>query len=124
MSLSSIDFSSLAKPVTFNLSVKLNNDNYTYWKVQVLHTIRALELEDLISSDKVPPNQFKIIQSSDSSVIESQVNKAYMAWKRLDQLLLSWLYSTQSMERILQLKHKLQTLNKGSSFVTDFVMKI
>ncbi|KAL5827994.1 hypothetical protein ACOSQ4_019793 [Xanthoceras sorbifolium] len=123
MSSSSIDLYSLAKTLTFNLSVKLNSDNCTHWKVQVLHTIRALKLEDLISSDKVSPNQFKIIQSSDSSVIESQINEAYLAWKRLGQLLLSWLYST-SMERILQLKHKLQTLKKGSSSVTDLVMKI
>ncbi|KAL5763785.1 hypothetical protein ACOSQ2_016379 [Xanthoceras sorbifolium] len=122
MSPSSIDLSSLVK-MTFNLPVKLNNSNYTHWKVQVLHTIRALELEDLISSNKEPPNQFMIIQSSDNLVIESQINEAYLASKRSDQLLLSWFYVT-SMESILQLIHHLQTSKKGSSYVSDFVMKI
>ncbi|KAL5832617.1 hypothetical protein ACOSQ3_016291 [Xanthoceras sorbifolium] len=51
MSSSSIDLSSLVK-MTFNLSV--------------LPTIKTLELEDLISSNKEPPIQFMIIQSRSS----------------------------------------------------------
>ncbi|KAL5765530.1 hypothetical protein ACOSP7_016147 [Xanthoceras sorbifolium] len=81
MSPSSVDLSSLVK-MTFNHLV--------------LPTIRTLELEDLISSNKEPPNQFMIIQSSDNL----------------------------SMESILQLIHQLQTLKKGSSYMSNFVMKI
>lgn len=42
--------------LTFNTPIKLTNNNYLLWKSQVLATINANELEDLINNSKKPPN--------------------------------------------------------------------
>ncbi|KAL5739276.1 hypothetical protein ACOSP7_028193 [Xanthoceras sorbifolium] len=60
----SLDFPSLTKTLNFNLIKKLDNSNYIYWRAQILSTIRALELEDLISSSKLPPSKFILFEST------------------------------------------------------------
>ncbi|KAL5758033.1 hypothetical protein ACOSP7_020644 [Xanthoceras sorbifolium] len=51
-----MDFSSLAKTLHFNLPIKLDEDNFIYWKTQILPAINALDLEDFIDSTKTPPS--------------------------------------------------------------------
>ncbi|KAL5846290.1 hypothetical protein ACOSQ3_009814 [Xanthoceras sorbifolium] len=54
---STMDFSSLAKTLHFNLPIKLDKDNYIYWKIQILSAVNALDLEEYIDSSKHPPPQ-------------------------------------------------------------------
>ena len=145
-------FSSLAKGLNFNLHVKLDNDNYISWKAQVLPIIKAFELEDFISGLKSIPPKLIETSSSDGSVKQLIVNEEYIKWNKSDQLLLSWLFSSinqtligqvidctssfevwsvleklfsqQSMAKVLQLKYQLQNVKKGSSTVSDFVLKV
>ncbi|KAK1552652.1 hypothetical protein Q3G72_020893 [Acer saccharum] len=144
------DFTSLSKAMHFNLQVKLDNDNYIYWKAQVLRVIRAFELEDFISGLKSAPSKYVEVQSAGEK--QSVLNKSYVNWNKSDQLLLSWLFSSinqnligqvidcknsqevwstlenlfsqQSMAKILQLKHQLQNVKKGASSINDFVLKV
>ena len=73
--LSSLDFTSLAKTLNFNLPMKLDRNNFINWKAQVSAAIRALELEDFIDSSKLPPAQF---------LEDHTPNPEYRAWKRSD----------------------------------------
>ena len=54
--------------LVFNTPIKLTN-NYLLWRSQVIVTINANDLEDLISSRKSPPNQVVINIDSDQTVI-------------------------------------------------------
>ncbi|KAL5753587.1 hypothetical protein ACOSP7_021807 [Xanthoceras sorbifolium] len=53
---SSMDFGSLAKTLHFNLPIKLDENNYIYWKTQILPAVNALDLENFIDETKVPPS--------------------------------------------------------------------
>ncbi|KAL5756469.1 hypothetical protein ACOSP7_020896 [Xanthoceras sorbifolium] len=84
---SPLAFASMSKSLNFNLPVKINIDNYISWKAQVLPTIRAIELGDLISGAKAPLKLIEI-QSSTGQETEFTINKSYTAWMKADQLLL------------------------------------
>ncbi|KAL5766579.1 hypothetical protein ACOSP7_017196 [Xanthoceras sorbifolium] len=100
--------------------IKLNRDNYVYWKVLVLPAIRALELEEFINGEKVCPNKFVKVLSLNGIDKELVVNKEYSCWRRLDQFLLSWLLSTISEGLIGEVTY----LKKGSSAVVDYILKV
>ena len=68
----SMDFSSLAKTLSLNLTLKLDHSNYIYWRTQVLTAIEALDLEGVINGTKQPPPKILSVQSSD--VVEQQEN--------------------------------------------------
>ncbi|KAL5834194.1 hypothetical protein ACOSQ4_013691 [Xanthoceras sorbifolium] len=94
-------------------------------KAQVITAIRALELEDYITSSWTPPKQYIEIFDENAVIKAIKVNPAYRFWKRADQLLLCWLRSTISEGvLVLQLKQQLQTIKKGSMFISDYIMKI
>ncbi|KAL5778756.1 hypothetical protein ACOSQ2_009493 [Xanthoceras sorbifolium] len=51
----STDYSTLAKTLKSNMPIKLDKTNYIYWKTQVMPAVRALDLEDYIYSSSVVP---------------------------------------------------------------------
>ncbi|KAL5822807.1 hypothetical protein ACOSQ3_020708 [Xanthoceras sorbifolium] len=53
LSATQIDYSSFAKTLNSNIPMKLSKTNYIYWKTQVIPAIRALDLDDYISSSSV-----------------------------------------------------------------------
>ena len=82
---------------TFTSPIKLDRSNYTIWKSQILSSVRANGLEDLLDGSKTSPDQF--LQSETESISgDAELNPAYTTWKRKDQLLLSWLMSSISIE--------------------------
>ncbi|KAL5789243.1 hypothetical protein ACOSQ2_004131 [Xanthoceras sorbifolium] len=97
-SASSLDFASPAKILNFNLPIKLDTNNYIYiyWRAQVLSAIRALKLDDLISSSITPPSKFLTTESISDITIDPKVSEQFSAWNRLDNLLLCWLFATVS----------------------------
>ncbi|KAH6764971.1 hypothetical protein C2S52_013978 [Perilla frutescens var. hirtella] len=127
--------------------VKLDRNNYTFWKFQVLALIRAHGFEDLISDYLVHPPQFL---SSPSR--ESIPNPEFQVWIRRDQFLLSWLigsvsevmighitrcvssrdlwrtlqslFQSQSKARVMQLKLQLQTTKKGELSIDEYFLKM
>ncbi|KAK2663134.1 hypothetical protein Ddye_001708 [Dipteronia dyeriana] len=141
----------IAKSLNYNLPVKLNHDNYIYWKALVLPTIRALELEDFVNGVRLCPSKSVNSLESNTSDAVQVINNEFLAWRRLDQLLLNlrlstvsenstgqviecrsshevWrtlekLFSHKSMARAMQLREQLGSLKKGSSSIAEFVLK-
>ncbi|KAH9673912.1 retrovirus-related pol polyprotein from transposon RE1 [Citrus sinensis] len=121
------------------------------WKSQILSFVRANGLEDLLDGSKTSPDQF-LQSEAESASIDAELNPVYTTWKRKDQLLLSWLMSSISVEILslvvnsetplklwtsleqqfgsetsakkVHLKIMLNNLRKGSMTVTEFFGKL
>lgn len=89
-----LDFPALAKSLNFDIPIKLDRKNFVNWRAQALSAIRALELDNYISSEFTPPPQLVIGSTG--------INPYYRSWHRSDQLLLCWLLSTIGEEVIGQ----------------------
>ena len=55
--------------LVFNTPIKLTNNNYLLWRSQVVATINADDLEDLIDNSKTTPNRMMINIDNDQTVI-------------------------------------------------------
>ena len=150
-----MEFTTISKSLNFNLHIKLTKSNYLYWKTQVLPIIQALELEDHLLGLNQPSRKFvnvEVTTESGEKLVEQRISKEFSNWKRIDKLLMSWIYSTiseniigqvvgsqtsfevwgrlertysqQSMAKILQLKNQLGSLKKGAYSISDYVLKI
>ncbi|KAH9751748.1 retrovirus-related pol polyprotein from transposon RE1 [Citrus sinensis] len=136
---------------SFTSPIKLDRSNYTIWKSQILSSVRANGIEDLLDSSKCCPDQV-LPHDSENSTAETQINLAFTAWKRKDQMLLSWLMSSINLEILslvvnsetsldlwisleqqfgsetfakkVHLKMMLNNLKKGSMSMTDFFGKL
>ncbi|KAL5753235.1 hypothetical protein ACOSQ2_023742 [Xanthoceras sorbifolium] len=145
------DFAVITKSITFNVPVKLNRDNYVYWKARVLLAIEAFDLDDFISGLKLIPAKFIEIVSSNREK-ETVINKEFTSWRKAERLLVCWLlstispsiigevtscatscevwnvlknlYSQQSLTKVLQLKQQQQNAKKGSSSMSEFMLRI
>ncbi|KAL9462153.1 hypothetical protein AB3S75_000202 [Citrus x aurantiifolia] len=53
----------------FNTPIKLTNNNYLLWRSQVIATINANELEDLIDNIKNPLSRMIVNVNNDQTVI-------------------------------------------------------
>ena len=87
-----MDFSTLVKTPSLNLTLKLDHTNYIYWKTQVLTTIEALDLEGFITGKKAPSP--KLISVRSGEIVVQQENPEFLSWKKTDKLLMSWIFST------------------------------
>ncbi|KAL5860758.1 hypothetical protein ACOSQ3_002074 [Xanthoceras sorbifolium] len=142
----------ISKNLNFNLPIKLDDNNFIYWKTQILPVVRAFDLEDFIFGATTCPSKFVDSVDEESGEHIQCYNDDYLVWKKIDQLLVSWLMSTlstlvlrrvtqcvtacevwltvtnmfsqQSMARILHLRSQLQTLKKGSMKVSEYIVKI
>ena len=118
----------------------------------MLPVVRAFDLEDFVINPNKCPSQFKQIPHGNSNEVEQILNEDYVAWKKTDQLLVCWLFSTlseaafgqvthcstsyeiwttlenlfaqQSKARALQLRHELQNTKKGSLSISEFILKM
>ncbi|KAL5830952.1 hypothetical protein ACOSQ4_016306 [Xanthoceras sorbifolium] len=150
-SVKQVEFASISKALNFNLSVKLTRDNYIHWRAQILPAIRALALEDFINGSRLCSAKYVVVSSAEG-VRESVINEDFEAWCRADQLLLCWLMSTisesligevtdclsslefwrvietlfsrESLAKVLQVKQQLQSVRKGSSSISEFILKV
>lgn len=130
-----------------SIHIRLDRNNYAFWRYQVLATIRAHGFDDLITQYLDPPPQFLPSTSHDRVV-----NPDFQIWIRRDQLLLSWLigsiaevmighitrcvssrdlwftlealFQSQSKARVMQLKLQLQTQKKGDLSIDEFFLKM
>lgn len=89
--------SSSISTFTFTTLIKLDRSNYTIWKSQILSSVWANELESFLDGSRACPNQYLSGESASTDAIVLE-NLAYAAWKRQDQMLLSWLLSSINVE--------------------------
>lgn len=131
------------------LTLRLDRNNFFYWRSQVLSTVRAHQLEGFLTGTRIRPPA-TIVDSSDTS--RTQPNPEFADWIRLDQFLLSWLFnsisegmlghvarcgssaelwsvllqlfSNTSRARVLQLRGMLQSTKKGSTPIDEYILKM
>ncbi|KAL5564462.1 hypothetical protein UlMin_027626 [Ulmus minor] len=127
-----------------NLHVKLDRSNYVLWRSQMDNVIYANGFENFIEGLSVCPEK--------TDPTTGAVNPEFVAWRRQDRLILSWIYSSLTPEimsqivghttsnsawnalekifssssraQIMQLRLQLQTTKKNSISMIDFIMKI
>lgn len=75
---------SVLNSLVFNTPIKLTNNNYLLWRSQVIATINANDLEDMIDSSKSPPSRTLINIDSDQTVVTTP-NPQFQIWRRNDQ---------------------------------------
>uniref|UniRef100_A0A6N2NKC7 Retrovirus-related Pol polyprotein from transposon TNT 1-94-like beta-barrel domain-containing protein n=1 Tax=Salix viminalis TaxID=40686 RepID=A0A6N2NKC7_SALVM len=129
-----------------DISVKLASNNYLLWKTQVIPILRGNGLLSYVQNQDSCPSQ--TITGEDGV---SKTNPAAAMWLRTDQLILGWinsslsdgplsqvissetsydawhvlqtLYGSHTRDRLQQIKGELQSLNKGSSSLEDYLHK-
>ncbi|KAL5548887.1 hypothetical protein UlMin_004118 [Ulmus minor] len=101
----------------------LHHLNHTFLRSQMDNVIFANGFEDFIEGSSVYPE--KTIQATGLS------NSEFIAWRRQDRLILSWIYSSLTTEimaqiivRIMQLRLQLQTTRKNSMSMMEYTMKL
>ncbi|KAG6743525.1 hypothetical protein POTOM_052224 [Populus tomentosa] len=125
------------------LPVKLDRTNYILWCSQVDNVIFANGFEDFIDGMSICPEK---------ELSPGMLNPAFIAWRRQDRTILSWIYSSltppimaqiighnsshcawkalektfssSSRARIMQLRLELQSTKKGSMTMIDYIMKV
>ncbi|KAK6153660.1 hypothetical protein DH2020_013299 [Rehmannia glutinosa] len=130
-------------------SIKLDRNNYTYWRIQVLSVVRAHGFEDFLFGKTTAPPQFVVLDESSSSLTS---NPEYLLWTRRDQTLFSWLlasvsesmlgyinrcttsseiwsvfetlFRSQSRARISHLRAQLLNTKKSDLSIEEYVLKM
>ncbi|KAF8394863.1 hypothetical protein HHK36_018800 [Tetracentron sinense] len=130
-----------------SITSKLSDDNYHMWISQVLPQLRGHQVLGYVDGSTPCPPRFLI--HADGSI--PTLNPAYDEWQRQDQLLLSWLISSLSVEvhaqviglstshdvwtsletsyaahsraRVLQLRMELQSLKKGPDSIQKYFQR-
>ncbi|XP_010264417.1 PREDICTED: uncharacterized protein LOC104602429 [Nelumbo nucifera] len=132
--------------ISHSLPIKRIHDNYLSWRVQMTPVLRTHKLLGLVEGTmQAPPTH---IDGLDGQRV---INPEYDNWVQLDQLVLGWIissltesmvmeviglttttevwqalsatYFTNSRSRALHLKQQLQSINKGSESITEYVKK-
>ncbi|KAG6790018.1 hypothetical protein POTOM_006161 [Populus tomentosa] len=129
-----------------DISIKLASTNYLLWKAQVIPILRGNGLLSYVQNQISCPSQ--TITGEDGV---SRINPAAAMWLRTGQLILGWinsslsdgplsqvissetshdawhvlqtLYGSHTRDRLQQMKGELQSLNKGSSSLEDYLHK-
>ena len=67
------------------LPIKLDRNNYVLWKTQMENVVFVNGFRDYIDgTKKCPPKEIR----------SGEANPEFIKWRRLDRLILSWIYST------------------------------
>ncbi|KAL5574968.1 hypothetical protein UlMin_016667 [Ulmus minor] len=82
---------------------------------QIDNVVFANGFEDYIDGTSVCPEK---------ELSPGVINPAFIAWRRQDRTILSWIYSSLTPARIMQLRLELQSTKKGSMAMIDYIMKI
>ena len=129
------------------ISLKLTNTNYLYWRMQMKPYLLGQGVFGFVDGSNSCPSSHTIAADG----LSLQVSQSFLHWKQQDQLILSALLSSLSMEvlhlvvdcttscavwhtleqalastsnsRIMQLHGSLQDLRQGDDSVTQFLQK-
>ena len=143
VSSSSNDILPQTQVLNHTLSIKLDINNYILWKTQIKNVIFANGFEDYIDGLKVCP-------SKETNI--GVLNLEFILWRRFDCIMLSWIYSTLTLEimgqivgfqtshaawtalekifstsskaRAMQLRLEFQTIRKGSLSMMEYILEI
>ncbi|KAL5742005.1 hypothetical protein ACOSP7_028737 [Xanthoceras sorbifolium] len=109
----------ISKNLNFNLPIKLDDNNFIYWKTQILPVVRAFDHKDFIFSSTTCPAKFVMEVDEESGNSVQRYNDEYLIWKKIDQLLVSWLMSTLSESILGRVTQYVTTACKVWNVVTN-----
>lgn len=143
-SLNQVQSSSFPSHLNSNLPLKLDQNNFVSWKLQVLPVIRACDLEEF--GKKKKSHNTYLEDNSD------EYDEEFLQWKKADQLLVCWLlsiltpsvlsqvtycvtsyevwktleklYSQQSLTKVMYIRSQLQSTKKRSLSIADYIAKM
>ncbi|KAF7814697.1 Retrovirus-related Pol polyprotein from transposon TNT 1-94 [Senna tora] len=129
-------------------TIKLTEENFLVWKMQITTTINGFNLQKYLIGDKFIPDKFATAEDAAAE----KINQDYLHWVNQDQLLMSWLissmteemvnkfvecsttkdlweqlrtyYSTNTKPKERQLRNQLRETKKGNSAMNDYLSKI
>ncbi|KAF0904992.1 hypothetical protein E2562_039333 [Oryza meyeriana var. granulata] len=109
--------SSSAPAIPASLSIpvseKLTRENYLLWRAQVLPAIRAAQLEGFLDgSESEPPKTLTV--DKDSKKMEV-ANPDYVTWRVRDQHVLTYLVTSLSREKLIEMRVQSTKTNFGRS---------
>ncbi|KAK6155744.1 hypothetical protein DH2020_009992 [Rehmannia glutinosa] len=144
--------STIVLPTFHAIPIRLDRNNYSYWRIQILATVKAHGFEEFLSGTASAPSPFLAATSSSASASSSIPNPAYSLWIRRDQLLFSWILSSisesmmgyvsrfsnsaelwtdletsfrsHSRARVQHLRAQLHASRKGDLSVADYILKM
>ena len=140
---SSNDILPQTQVLNHTLPIKFDRNNYVLWKTQMENVIFANGFEDYIDGLKVcPPKE------TNTGVL----NPEFILWRRFDCMILTWIYSTLTLEimgqivgfqtshaawttlekifsasskaQVMQLRLEFQTIRKGSLSMMEHILRI
>jgi hypothetical protein len=76
------------------LYIKLNKDNYTFWKTQILAYLKGQDAYQFIDGTSLAPRQVIPNPSIEPGAPATIPNLEYMLWSQKDQMILNILIST------------------------------
>ncbi|KAK6146019.1 hypothetical protein DH2020_019888 [Rehmannia glutinosa] len=107
---------SITQPQNQVVTVKLTDNNYLLWKMQILTAVRGCGLLGFLTGKLQPPDKFLV----NTETQEAKPNPEYETYLRQDQLLASWVLSTLS-ESVLVLAIGLDSASEiWNSLETNF----
>ena len=115
-----------------HLNIRLDSSNYTFWKSQILPSVRAHDLEGFLLGTRIKPDE-NIIDSANPQVVLQNLD--HVSWIRLDHVVhckssaevwtvLEQLFSTKSKAIVLRLRLLLQTTKKGTRSIEEYILKM
>jgi hypothetical protein len=81
-------------------SEKLTKTNYPLWCAQVLSTIRAAQLDGLLTGAETAPEQYLTVTRADK-MVSKEPNPAYASWVARDQAILGYVLSSLTRETLM-----------------------
>ena len=92
----------IAKNLNFSLPIKLNQNNFTFWKAQIMPIVRAFDLEEFLVGPVKCPQKYVEERDEETGETIQSISDDYLTWKKIDQLLVGWIFSTLSESMLAQ----------------------
>ncbi|KAI9160735.1 hypothetical protein LWI28_011054 [Acer negundo] len=103
----------ISKNLNFNLPIKLDQNNFVYWKAQILPIVRAFDLDEFLFGPVRRPQKYVETKDEETGETVKTINDDFLTWKKIDQLLVDDILITGSSSTLI--KHTISQLH--STFV-------
>ncbi|KAK2649350.1 hypothetical protein Ddye_016839, partial [Dipteronia dyeriana] len=74
--------------------IKLDQNNFIYWKAQILPIVKAFDLEEFIFGPVRSPQKYIEVEDEETDEMTLNINNEFLNWKKIYQLLVGWILLT------------------------------
>ncbi|TXG59508.1 hypothetical protein EZV62_014081 [Acer yangbiense] len=72
----------ISKNLNFCLPIKLNQNNFVYWKAQILPIVRAFDLEELLFGPVISPKKYIEIKDEETDSMIKAISDDCLTWPK------------------------------------------